>query len=261
MIAGDAGHPDPTTCTVKLSDVSLTIGGLAILSGISVTAHAGERWAVIGPNGAGKTSLFRVIAGELRQTSGSVELFGADASSMGVHQRSRAGLQRTFQVSKPFARLTVEQNVVLAARGPRRGRMSLVRSAHPDKELRAEVERVLVECGLWESRNVTPDSLSHGERRQLELAIGTVGSPRLLLLDEPAAGLSASERIPMKESLRSLPPTLTSFLIEHDMSIALEVVDMVLVMERGQQVAVGTPAEVKADPAVRAIYLRETGAA
>ena len=254
-----APDPEKPTPRLKLTDVSLTIGGLAILSGISLTAYPGERWAVIGPNGAGKTSLFRIIAGELHPSTGSVELFGENAQSMNMHQRARNGLQRTFQVSQPFNHLTVEQNVLLARRGPHPGRMSMVRSERMDSRAGEEVRHTLQKCGLWHHRHLTPDTLSHGERRQLELAVGTVGEPRLLLLDEPAAGLSASERVPMKESLRALSPALTSLLIEHDMSIALEVVDRVLVMERGEQVAIGSPAEVRADTRVRAIYLREAG--
>jgi len=232
-------------------------GGVAALQGVDLAIGAGERWSIIGPNGAGKTTLFRTIAGEVRATSGRISLFGTDVRRLSVQRRARLGLGRTYQVSNLFATLTVEENVALAALGTAPGRLAPWKPVRFSGDLGDRVDHALEAAGLLARRGHTAGGLSHGEQRQLELAIGVASRPAILLLDEPAAGLSAGERALMRALIAGLPAEMAVALVEHDMSIALELVDRVLVLDNGRPVAVGTPEEIRASDIVRAIYLRD----
>ncbi|MGX5682871.1 ABC transporter ATP-binding protein [Schumannella luteola] len=230
-------------------------GGLLALSGVSVVLPRGARLAVIGPNGAGKTTLFRVISGEMRVTDGTIRMFGEDVTRVSERGRARRGVARTFQVSNLFPSLTVEENVRIAAQAgsaiPRR----FWRRVRPDDVIGDAARAVLHRVGLDRRAADTVADLSHGEQRQLEIAMALVGEPRILLLDEPAAGLSAAERTVLRRILEDLPADLSVLLIEHDMSLALELVDRVLCLDNGVPLAYGTPAEIRANPAVQAVYL------
>jgi branched-chain amino acid transport system ATP-binding protein len=241
---------------LDLDSIGVRFGGLVAVQGVSMRVPAGQRWAIIGPNGAGKTTLFRTIAGEQLPTKGRVRLFGRDVTRWPPHRRARAGLGRTYQITNVFPRLTVRDNVALAAQAARPGRL---RCWYPQRLVGAlgdRVDQTLEQVGLLRQRDRAARELSHGEQRQLELALGLAGSPRLLLLDEPAAGLSASERVLMRQLIRDLPGDLTVILIEHDMSLALDLVEHVLCMDDGHPIAAGTPAEIRANVQVQAVYLK-----
>ena len=240
---------------LRLDGITRRFGGLTAVDGISLSLAASERLAIIGPNGAGKTTLFRLIAGELRPTTGQVHLFGRDVTSLPVHRRARLGLSRTFQVSNLFAGLSVGENVRLAVQAQSRDQWrfwSPIRRRDPVGE---RVRAVLAEVGLRDREDHIVASLSHGEQRQLEIAMALAGDPRLLLLDEPAAGLSAAERAQLRDILEALPRSLPVVLIEHDMALALGLADRVLCMHNGRPLALGLPAEVRGNAEVQQVYL------
>jgi branched-chain amino acid transport system ATP-binding protein len=215
----------------------------------------GERRAVIGPNGAGKTTLFNLIAGELQPSSGRVELFGRDATRLPPHRRAALGIGRTYQITNVFMRLTVEENVALAALGLDARKFRLLGAWPRDAAFRARLESALARSGL-ESRADEPcRNLSYGEQRQLELAMALAQQPKLLLLDEPAAGLSAAERQVIVRLVASLPRELSLVVIEHDMDLVLSLVDSVTCLHYGQVVATGDPAAIRDHPLVQEVYL------
>jgi branched-chain amino acid transport system ATP-binding protein len=234
-------------------------GGVTAVDGVDLHVGAGERLAVIGPNGAGKTTLFRLIAGEVAPTSGGIRLFGRDVTRWPAHRRARLGVSRTFQVSNLFPSLSVADNVRLAAQSKLRSRWLPWPRATGARM--APTEGVLEQMLLTGRRDDPVEDLSHGERRQLEIAMALVVPPRLLLLDEPAAGLSLPERRRLGQVLAALPRTVPYLLIEHDLSLALSLADQVLCLDNGKPVAFGTPQEVRADPHVQAVYLGRSGAA
>jgi branched-chain amino acid transport system ATP-binding protein len=238
-----------------IDEVGKRYGGVQAVDGISLTLHAGERIGVIGPNGAGKTTLFKMIAGDVIPTSGSVQLFEKDVTRMGAARRARMGVGRTFQISNLFRDMTVLDNVRVATRGgSSRARVFWwPQRAHDTVSLRAI--DALAQVGLHGRRDDIVSDLSHGEQRQLEIAMALVGEPHILLLDEPAAGLSAVERVTLKQLIEELPRTLPILLIEHDMSLALGLTDRVMCMENGRHVVTGTPDEVRSNETVKEIYL------
>lgn len=238
-----------------LDGVSRRFGGLLALSGVSVVVPSGSRLAVIGPNGAGKTTLFRLISGEMRASDGVIRLFGHDISRMSERRRAVQGIARTFQVSNLFTRLSVLDNVRIAAQArstrPRRFWWPV---SHRDS-YSTRAHDMLERVGLRSRGADRVADLSHGEQRQLEIAMALIVEPRLLLLDEPAAGLSVMERRVLRGLLENLPTGLSLILIEHDMTLALELVDHVLCLDNGVPLAYGTPDEIRANPAVQSVYL------
>jgi branched-chain amino acid transport system ATP-binding protein len=252
--AGPAGAP-----VLQVDRLARRFGGVAAVDGVSLTLHAGERLAIIGPNGAGKTTLFRLIAGEIRPSAGSIGLFGHDVTHWPARRRARLGVARTFQVSTLFGRLSVLDNVALAAqaKSPRRWRCWPSRR-HPDNDRIMQILDSLLLAGR--SRDLVAD-LSHGERRQLEIAMSLVVPPSLLLLDEPAAGLSITERARLREVIEALPRTVPLLLIEHDLTFALGLADRAVCLENGAMIAEGTPEQVRAHPRVREVYLGRAAAA
>jgi branched-chain amino acid transport system ATP-binding protein len=244
---------------LRLDRVSRRFGGLLAVDAVSLAVGAGDRLAVIGPNGAGKTTLFRLIAGELRPTAGTVWLFGRDLTRTPAHRRARTGLSRTFQVSNLFANLSVEDNVRLAAYGRDRRRWRFWWPVSQRDERARRAEEVLDRVGLLGRRGARVAELSHGEQRQLEIAMALATGPRLLLLDEPAAGLSSAERLVLRELLASLPDQLAVLLIEHDVRLALSLCERVLCLDQGRPVASGTPEELRADERVQAVFLGQRG--
>jgi branched-chain amino acid transport system ATP-binding protein len=211
---------------------------------------------VIGPNGAGKTTLFKTISGELVPTSGTIELFGEDVTRKRADLRAHRGIGRTYQITELFMGLTVEENVVLAAQGLSRVRFRSWWPVRLRGEIAERVDHALEQLRLTGVRDRLVSELSHGEQRQLELAVALAGQPKVLLLDEPAAGLSASERMLMRTLINGLPDDLTIVLIEHDMSLALELVERVLALDNGKPIAEGTPAEIRENEQVQSVYLR-----
>lgn len=259
-ITETAMTPDPQGSGVGapalvINSVGKRYGGIQAVDEISLTLHAGERIGVIGPNGAGKTTLFKMIAGDVLPSSGSIDLFGRDVTRMGAARRARMGVGRTFQISNLFRDMSVLDNVRVAARGGAPGARVFW---WPQRSEDAVTERsydALARVGLDGRAGDTVTDLSHGEARQLEIAMALVGEPNILLLDEPAAGLSPAERVTLKQLIEDLPRTLPILLIEHDMSLALGLTDRVMCMENGRHVITGTPDEVRSDETVREIYL------
>jgi branched-chain amino acid transport system ATP-binding protein len=230
-------------------------GGVTAVDGVSFELGPAERVGVIGPNGAGKTTLFRLIAGELRPTAGRIGLFGQDVTRVSVAGRSWRGLARTFQISNLFGGLSVIENVRLACQARGRARWSAWATMRDGDTIDRGARDLLARVGLRDRAAQRVSELSHGEQRQLEIAMALATRPRLLLLDEPAAGLAASERARLRELLAALPRAIPFLLIEHDMSLALGLTDRVLCLHNGVPVALGTPDEVRRDERVQAIYL------
>jgi branched-chain amino acid transport system ATP-binding protein len=229
--------------------VSKTFGGLLAVDGVALALRAGERRALIGPNGAGKTTLFNLISGELPPSSGTITLFGLDVTRAAAHRRAALGLARTFQITNVFPSLTVLENCLLAVQALSPVKLAMHRPLSRYGDLHARARAVLEAVGA------TANHLSHGEQRQLEIALALAGRPRLLLLDEPTAGLSPAESQMMAGLIKGLDPAMTVLVIEHDMDIALEIVQHVTVLHYGRVIADGTREAVKADPLVREIYL------
>ena len=237
-----------------LNQVVKRFGGLHAVDGVSMQVAAGERRVVIGPNGAGKTSLFHCISGALQATSGSIRCWGEDITHLSEHERTHRGVGRTFQISSVFADLTVLENIALAMLGVKRDKWSLWRDALSTMHLRQRAAEELERVGLPGKESVPVKLLSYGERRQLELVLALVNQPRLLLLDEPCAGLSPAERQRLSGIIRELPRSITMLMIEHDMDIALALADRVSVLHRGQLMVEGSADEVQHNPQVREVY-------
>lgn len=246
------------TPVLRLEHVVRRFGGISAVEGISFTLEPEERLAVIGPNGAGKTTLFRVIAGEVPVTEGRVHLFGRDVTQLPAHRRARMGLARTFQVSNLFADLSVVENARIAAQSRARGRWRFWAPIRSRDAIGEAAASVLERVGIRHRSTDRVADLSHGEQRQLEIAMALVTEPRVLLLDEPAAGLSGGERDGLRRLLESLPRSLPFLLIEHDMSLALGLADRVLCMDNGRRIALGRPQEIKNDSLVQEVYLGRT---
>jgi branched-chain amino acid transport system ATP-binding protein len=222
---------------------------------VELAVRPGERRALIGPNGAGKTTLFNLVAGALPVTAGRIELFGRDVTRMPSHRRAALGLTRTFQVSNLFASLSVLENCQLAVQALTAAKFAMHRPLARDLALRARAEETLAAVGLADRAAATVRNLSHGEQRQLEIGLALAGRPRVLLLDEPTAGLSPAESAGMARLLGRLDPAITVLIIEHDMDIALEVARHVTVLHYGRVIADGTCDAIRADRTVREIYL------
>ena len=237
-----------------LEGVTRTFGALRAIDGVSLAVAAGERRAILGANGAGKTTLFNAVTGDFPPTAGRVLFFGEDITELPPHERIRRGLRRTYQSSLLFRDLTVRDNLFLAIRGVSRGRFSLARprAAHASRVATADL---LDRIRLAHVADTTVASLSHGQQRQLEIGMALAGAPRLILFDEPAAGLSPGERRELVALLGQLPRHMGFVLIEHDLEIALRVVERVTVMHDGRVLKHGSPAEIESDPEVQAIYM------
>ena len=251
-------EPLTTGDALRLEGVSRAFGALKAVEDVSFSVAAGERRAVIGANGAGKTTLFNVITGDYAPSAGRVRFFGEDVTDHAPHERIRAGMRRTYQSSLLFRDLTVRDNLFLAVRGVSRGRFSFLRSASESVASRA-TRQILDRVRLTTVGDETVASLSHGQQRQLEIGMALAGAPRLILFDEPAAGLSPAERRELVLLLSELPAHMSFILIEHDLEIALRVVDRVTVMHNGRLLKEGTPSEIENDAEVQEIYMGQTG--
>jgi branched-chain amino acid transport system ATP-binding protein len=235
--------------------VAKIFGGLRAVDGVSLTVAPGERRAIIGPNGAGKTTLFNLISGALPATQGAITLFGQDVTRVAAHRRAWLGLARTFQISNLFPALTVLENCLLAVQALTPARLAMHRALAGYGDLHERARRTLDAVGLADKASASVRHLSHGEQRQLEIGLALAGTPRLLLLDEPTAGLSPAESRHMAQLLAALDPAMTVLIIEHDMDIALEIARQVTVLHYGRVIADGSREEIRAHPLVREIYL------
>lgn len=243
-----------TDVALRVDGVSKRFGGVHAVRDVSLEVARGERISMIGTNGAGKSTVFNLVAGVFPVTAGRIELFGEDVTRMSASTRARRGLARTFQTSRLFEQLTTAENVFVALGGSEFRGASL-RPAHSSLQRWERVEGLLGRVGLVGKATSVVAELSHGEQRQLELAMALALQPRLLMLDEPAAGFSPAERQHLVGLLRDIPDEITLVLIEHDMDIALAVASRVIVMHDGTKILEGTPDEIRASELVRDIYL------
>jgi branched-chain amino acid transport system ATP-binding protein len=239
---------------LRVRGLTRRFGGVVAVRDVDLDLRPGERRAVLGPNGAGKSSLFNLVAGADLPTSGSVELFGRDVTRLGARSRTRMGLSRTFQTSRLLTGLTVEDNLYLAAVGVAGGRFRLLRTGR-DAAARRRAAAVAASVGMDARLGTLAGDLSHGEQRQLEIGLALVAEPRMLLLDEPAAGLSRAERQLLTSLLLSLDRDVTLLIIEHDMDVALTVAERVTMMHEGAVIVEGTPAEIRGNQQVHDLYL------
>jgi branched-chain amino acid transport system ATP-binding protein len=237
-----------------LSGVTRAFGALRAVDGVSLTVAAGEKYAILGSNGAGKTTLFNAITGDFPPTAGRIRFFGEDITELPPFERIRKGLRRTYQSSLLFRELSVRDNLFLAVRGVASGRFSMRRPRAGHASQRA-TDELLDRARLSHIATEAVANLAHGQQRQLEIGMALAGAPRLILFDEPAAGLSPAERRELVALLRALPSHMSFVLIEHDLDIALRVVEHVTVMHNGRVLKSGTPEQIEGDAQVQAIYM------
>jgi branched-chain amino acid transport system ATP-binding protein len=240
-----------------LEVVGLTrrFGGLCAVDSVSLEVSPGARHAVIGANGAGKSTLFSLMAGAQRPTAGSVRLAGEDVTRLPEHRRARRGLARTFQHARLFDPATVTDNVALAVRRARGDGYQPWRDRQAEREVESRVAVLLGLVGLDGQERTPAAALSHGQRRQLEIALALAAEPRVLLLDEPTAGMAAPETRRFVELIHALPESLTVVLVEHGLDVVVGLASRLSVLHLGRLRADGDPVEVRADPAVRRAYL------
>ena len=245
-------HTEPT---LRLRGVGRRFGGLLACDDVDLDIAHGERRAILGPNGAGKTTLFNVICGDLPVSSGTVELFGEDVTGRPARYRAKCGLARTYQQSRLFNRLTVEDSIYLSILGVEGGRLRPVRVPGRDGRIREKARAAAGRVAIQDKLGQLVGNLSHGEHRQVAIAMALAAEPKALMLDEPASGLSRGERQLLTELLLALDREITLILIEHDMDIALTVAEQVTMMHDGRVIVEGTPAEIRANETVHDLYL------
>jgi branched-chain amino acid transport system ATP-binding protein len=248
-------HADGVAPALRLRRVGRRFGGLHAVRDVNLEVRPGERRAILGPNGAGKTTLFNVVAGDLPPSSGRVELFGRDVSAEPARKRAKLGLARSYQQSRLFLGLTVEDNIFLAIVGVQGGHLRPVVFRRMDAELRARAREAAARVAIDSKLDEVVGELSHGEHRQVALAMALAARPSLLMLDEPASGLSRGERQLLSELLLALDRDITLILIEHDMDIALRVAERVTMMHEGRVIVEGTPDEIRGNQLVHDLYL------
>jgi len=245
LLSGDA---------LTLSGVTRAFGALRAVDDVTLNVGAGQKYAILGSNGAGKTTLFNAITGDFPPTAGRIHFFGEDITTLPPHERIRKGMRRTYQSSLLFRDLTVRDNLFLAVRGVANGRFSFMR-ARANHASTLATNDLLDRARLSHIADERVANLAHGQQRQLEIGMALAGAPRLILFDEPAAGLSPAERRELVALLGSLPAHMSFVLIEHDLDIALRVVDRVTVMHNGRVLRTGSPGEIENDAQVQAIYM------
>ncbi len=237
--------------------VSKSFGGIKAVQGVDLAVAVGERRALIGPNGAGKSTLFNLITGEIPVDEGQIHVLGRDATRFSVQRRARLGLGRTYQISQLFLNLSVEQSLFLASAAGTGLGLSLLNGWRNRAEDRAWTREVANQVGLADHLFRLVGELAHGLQRQLELGMALAMRPRLIMLDEPAAGLSPAERQTLVGLIRAMAPDITLILIEHDMDIVMQLAQRITVLHRGAVVTEGTPDEIQRNAMVQRIYLGE----
>lgn len=240
---------------LELRNVSKHFGGLHAVEGVNLSLGPGERKGILGPNGAGKTTLFNLITGVLPATSGEIRLFGQNVTDWAVHRRVALGMARTFQITSLFPRLSALDNVLLAVQGLRQMKMVMFRPLSRYEEVFDKAEKLLTQAGFWHLRNQQVRNLSHGEQRQLEIVLALSSDPKVLLLDEPSAGLATGESQEMAQFLNSLDPNIAILIIEHDLDVLFGVVSHISVLYYGQLLTEGPSEAIRNDRRVQEIYL------
>ncbi len=240
---------------LEINGLSKSFGALKVIDDFSMRVGPGERRLILGPNGAGKTTLFNLISGDLAANTGSIRLFGEEVGSLKTARRAARGMARTYQVVTLFPNDTLLHNVVLALLGKRRLRWNPLCSLEARGALREQAYVVLQRVGLEALAGKRVGATSYGEKRRLEIALALAQEPRLMLLDEPLAGLSAQERIQVQLLLEDIPRSISIVMIEHDMAVALSLAERISLLHYGKLVVDGTCEEVAAHPRTREVYL------
>lgn len=240
---------------LAVTDLSRSFGGVQALSNVSFEVAQGERRLIIGPNGAGKTTLFNMLSGAFPVSGGTVTLFGRDITDLPAYRRARMGLSRTFQITNLFPRLTILENLLLALQASDDNAFSLFRRMRNDAPMYRRADALLQQWNLTTIAGQTARQISYGEQRQIDLILAMALNPRVLLLDEPTAGLSAAEVVRVVAMIRSLSKEMTILMIEHDMDVAFALADRICVLHQGCLVADGDAETVRRDPRVTEIYL------
>jgi branched-chain amino acid transport system ATP-binding protein len=240
---------------LEITGLNKAFGGLKVTQEISLAIRPGERRLIIGPNGAGKTTLFNQISGDMRPNSGRIKLFGEDVTRLAPHQRAHRGLSRTYQIITLFASDTLEHNVTLGLLGLLPSRWQMWRPLSSYRDLATEARRTLDTVGLLHLADHPVSDIAYGEKRRVELAMALAQKPRVLLLDEPLAGLSNSERATVKSEIASISKETTVIMIEHDMDTALDLAETVTLLNYGRVIVDGTRDAVIADERTREVYL------
>lgn len=244
-----------TALALEIQNLFKRFGGLPATRNVSMRVEIGERRLILGPNGAGKTTLFNQITGDIAPTSGSIRLFGREITHLPPSRRAHLGIARTYQIVTLFQNDTLEHNVVLALLGLSRRRYDMFRSLTSLPQMREKARRALAQVGLDQSGQRKVSDLSYGEKRRLEIALALAQEPKLLLLDEPMAGLSTEERTTVSNLIALIPRSTTLVMIEHDMDSALSLVDKVTLLHYGQVLVEGDREAVVAAPQTREVYL------
>ena len=240
---------------LSVTNLCKQFGGLRVTANVNLAVAPGERRLIIGPNGAGKTTLFNLITGEIAPDSGSIRLFEKDITRVSVHRRPHLGMARTYQIITLFASDTILRNVTLALLGLSRLRWSLLRDLDQQHALIERARAALARVGLAEIADRPLSQTSYGERRRVEIAMALAQEPKVLLLDEPFAGLSIDERRDVRQLLNAIPRAVTVVMIEHNMDVALDFADRITLLHFGEVIVEGTRSEVVADPRTREVYL------
>jgi branched-chain amino acid transport system ATP-binding protein len=240
---------------LEIMDLNKAFGGLKVTQGVSLSIRPGERRLIIGPNGAGKTTLFNQISGDMRPNSGRIRLFGEDVTTLAAYQRAHRGLSRTYQIITLFAGDTLEHNVTLGLLGLLSSRWQMWRPLSSYRHLAEDARATLDSVGLLNLADRPVSELAYGEKRRLELAMALAQKPRVLLLDEPLAGLSDNERGTVKSLIASIPKEVTVVMIEHDMDTALDLAETVTLLNYGRVIVDGERDTVIADERTREVYL------
>jgi branched-chain amino acid transport system ATP-binding protein len=240
---------------IECDGLTKKFGGLCAVKNVNLKIEQGERRAIIGPNGAGKTTLFRLVSGEFTPTSGGIRLFGRDVTRLRTERRTQLGLGRTFQINNLFPTLTVMDNLLLAQLGLERTKYSILKPLGLYARLYENAREMLESMGMGEKQSETVRYLSYGEQRQIEIAMALIGNPKILLLDEPTAGLSPVESRLITKMIKRLDPKITMLIIEHDMDVAFELTDTITVLNFGEVFAEGIMDEIKNSKGVQEIYL------
>jgi branched-chain amino acid transport system ATP-binding protein len=240
---------------LSVTNLCKQFGGLRVTANVNLAVAPGERRLIIGPNGAGKTTLFNLITGEITPDSGSIRLFEKDITRISVHRRPHLGMARTYQIITLFASDTILRNVTLALLGLSRLRWSLLRDLDQQHQLVDRARAALARVGLAEIADRPLSQTSYGERRRVEIAMALAQEPKVLLLDEPFAGLSIDERRDVRQLLNAIPRAVTVVMIEHNMDVALDWAERITLLHFGEVIVEGTRAEVVANPRTREVYL------
>ncbi len=240
---------------MRVKHLSKNFGGLHAVSQVSFSIQVGECLAIIGPNGAGKTTLFNLLNGQLSPSNGSVYFFGKEITNMAIHRRAHLGLARTFQLTSLFPDLPVLYNVFMALHGTKPSRFEVFRRTTFYDRLMSKARELLFSVDLWEKRNEPAKAISYGEQRKLEIVLGLASEPRMLLLDEPSAGLTADEGNDIIDMLRNLGSKMTVIFVDHDMDLVFGLADRIIVLHNGKVIAEGTPEFVQENSKVKEIYM------